>query len=248
VARAQKQIEGNNYDRRKTVMQYDEVLRKQRDVIYEQRTDVLFLETIEPTVLDMIRNTLFGVVDAHQENMADLPKALHSYFPKDVVDEAILKTEEDKKSYLWDVVEKELEDKKQKAGEKSYNDFLKAVTLRVVDTHWMQHIDGMSELRQAVGLQSYAQQNPFREYQDIGYQMFQSMIQSIQSDVTKYVLKAQVRQNTKRVQVQKPIFTSSGKTNESKKKKPVHVKKVGRNDPCPCGSGKKYKHCHGRNE
>lgn len=248
VARAQKQIEGNNYDRRKTVMQYDEVLRKQREVIYKQRTDVLYLESIEPTVREMIRSTITGLVDSHEDNPEGLMKALHSYFPKDVVDTDVLKTEADPKEYLWDRVERELEDKKEQAGEKSYNDFLKAVTLRVVDTHWMQHIDGMSELRQAVGLQSYAQQNPFREYQDIGYQMFQTMIQSIHHDVTKYVLKAQVRQNTKRVQVQKPVFTSSAKTSETKKKKPVKVKKVGRNDPCPCGSGKKYKHCHGRNE
>ncbi|HRX91525.1 MAG TPA: SEC-C metal-binding domain-containing protein, partial [Candidatus Izemoplasmatales bacterium] len=133
---------------------------------------------------------------------------------------------------------------------KIYNDFLKAVTLRVVDTYWIQHIDAMSELRQAVSLQSYGQNNPFREYQDTGFQMFEEMVFNIQSDVTRFVLKAQVRQNTERVQVAKPTYASSGKEDENKKKKPVvksDTTKVGRNDPCPCGSGKKYKYCHGRN-
>jgi len=107
----------------------------------------------------------------------------------------------------------------------------------------------MSELRQSVTLQSYGQINPFREYQELGFEMFEAMVINIQNDVTRYVLKAQVRQNTERVQVAKPISTSSGKEDDAKKKQPKKVtQKVGRNDPCPCGSGKKYKYCHGKNE
>jgi preprotein translocase subunit SecA len=119
------------------------------------------------------------------------------------------------------------------------------VVLRVVDTYWVQHIDQMSELRQSIGLRSYGQQNPLHEYQEIGFNMFEDMIASIDHDVTRYIFRARIRENLKRVQVAKPTKTSSGKE-EQTKKKPVRVKKVGRNDPCPCGSGKKYKHCHGR--
>jgi preprotein translocase subunit SecA len=143
---------------------------------------------------------------------------------------------------------KEVETKKSLANEKIYNDFLKAITLRVVDTYWVQHIDSMSELRQSVTLQSYGQINPFREYQEMGFKMFETMVQTIQSEVTRFVLKAQVRQNTERVQVAKPISTFSGKEDENRKRQPVKVQTtVGRNDPCPCGSGKKFKHCHGQN-
>jgi len=107
----------------------------------------------------------------------------------------------------------------------------------------------MSELIQAVSLQSYGQINPFREYQEQGFLMFEAMVQNIQNDVTRFVLKAQVRQNTERVQVAKPISTSSAKDDETKKRQPRKVlQKVGRNDPCPCGSGKKYKYCHGQND
>jgi len=145
-----------------------------------------------------------------------------------------------------DLYARETVNKKNLAGDKVYNDFLKAITLRVVDTFWVRHIDAMSELRQAVTLQSYGQINPFREYQEIGFRMFETMIQNIQQDVTRFVLKAQVRQNTERVQVAKPIRAISGKEDENVKKQPVRAAKtIGRNDPCPCGSGKKYKYCHG---
>ncbi len=103
----------------------------------------------------------------------------------------------------------------------------------------------MSELRQGIGLQSYAQVNPLREYQEVGFTMFNELILSIEDNVTKYVLRAVIRDNLQRVQVAKPTATHSGKEEETKRKPRVSTK-VGRNDPCPCGSGKKYKHCHGR--
>ncbi len=247
VLRAQKQIEGNNFDRRKNVLKYDEVLRKQREIIYSQRTDVLFLESIEGEVNTMIEAALSGIVENNFEDREAMFHTLNQYFTLDAIDPEILKTEEDPLDYILGVYRKDVEEKKNLAGEKNFNDFLKAVTLRVVDTYWIQHIDTMSELRQAVSLQSYGQNNPFQEYQKVGYELFSDMVANIQSDVTKYVLKAQVRQNTERVQVAKPTRTSSGKEDESVKKTPKKaVQKVGRNDPCPCGSGKKYKYCHGR--
>ncbi len=248
VLRAQRQIEGNNFDRRKTVLQYDEVLRKQREIIYTQRTDVLFKDTIEDIISSMMVQSLTRIVGSHTD-VDQLFNILNKYFAMGSIDKEILKTEEDLLSYVLEVSEKDVANKKSLAGEKAFNDFLKAITLRVVDTYWVQHIDSMSELRQAVVLQSYGQNNPFREFQQIGFEMFETMVQNIQDDVTRYVLKAQVRQNTERVQVAKPVSTYSGKEDMEVKRKPKTVtKKVGRNDPCPCGSGKKYKYCHGRND
>ncbi|MBI9008742.1 MAG: preprotein translocase subunit SecA [Tenericutes bacterium] len=249
VLRAQKQIEGNNFDRRKTVLKYDEVMRKQREIIYSQRTDILFLDSIEDIVEGMITESLTREVMSHLDEKEALIKSLVRYFPKDGFDPKILVSEEEPVEYILDSFKRNVAEKKSLAGEKIYNDFLKAITLRVVDTYWVQHIDAMSELRQAVSLQSYGQNNPFREYQDVGFEMFSDMGNNIQNDVAKYVLKAQVRQNTERVQVAKPTRMVSGKEDADVKRKPRTVqKKVGRNDPCPCGSGKKYKHCHGQND
>jgi preprotein translocase subunit SecA len=250
VMRAQHQIEGNNFDRRKTVLQYDEVLRKQRELIYNQRTDVLFHDTIEESVNVMIEASLKRALDAHADSPEETWKLLNKYFPRDVIDQKILENPEiNTTEYVFDMYKREVESKKTLATEKVYNDFLKAITLRVVDTYWVQHIDAMSELRQSVSLQSYGQINPFREFQEVGFVMFESMVHNIQDDVTKFVLKAQVRQNTERVQVANPISTYSGKEDDTRKKQPKKVvQKVGRNDPCPCGSGKKYKYCHGQND
>lgn len=248
VLRAQRQIEGNNFDRRKSVLQYDEVLRKQREIIYTQRTDVLFLDTIEELIDNMVVKTLTRIVNTN-ENVDELFTNLNKFFTLGSVDKELLKTETDRLAYVIDSYNKDVESKKNLAGQKPFNDFLKAITLRVVDTYWVQHIDSMSELRQAVILQSYGQINPFREYQEIGFSMFETMVHNIQDDVTRFVLKAQVRQNTERVQVAKPVSTYSGKEDMEVKRKPRTVQqKVGRNDPCPCGSGKKYKHCHGIND
>jgi preprotein translocase subunit SecA len=249
VLRAQHQIEGNNFDRRKTVLQYDEILRRQREIIYQQRTDVLFNESIEDSVNGMIASTINAIVSTHEQDREEAWKGLNRYFPKDALDkDLVLNKATDLSSYVNDQIKREIEAKKAIVNEKIYNDFLKAITLRVVDTYWVQHIDAMSELRQAVTLQSYGQINPFREYQEMGFKMFETMVQSIQSDVTRFVLKAQVRQNTERVQVAKPIATYSGKEDDTRKKQPIKATvNVGRNDPCPCGSGKKFKHCHGQN-
>ncbi|MDD4988260.1 MAG: preprotein translocase subunit SecA [Candidatus Izemoplasmatales bacterium] len=249
VLRAQHQIEGHNFDRRKTVLQYDEVLRKQREIIYQQRTDVLFLDSIEPLANTMIESTLDRAIQAHLNDRQALITLLNKFFPKEALDPNQLLGAVDPTETILNAYKKEINEKKTLVGDKIYNDFLKAVTLRVVDTYWVQHIDAMSELRQSVGLQSYAQINPFREYQEMGFQMFETMVENIQNDVTRFVLKAQVRQNTERVQVAKPMSMSSGKEDETRKRTPIKVtQKVGRNDPCPCGSGKKYKYCHGRNE
>ncbi len=254
VERAQKQIEGNNFDRRKTVLQYDEVNRRQREVIYAQRKDILFKDDIKDIAMGMVERSVQNMIASHintdskdqMVNEKELYKALEGrYFAPNVLSRSKLKdTKENVYSYLMEVINEDVELKESKFQDGKFNEFLKAVILRVVDTYWVQHIDQMSELRQGIVLQSYAQMNPLREYQDTGFRMFNEMIVSIDEDVTRYVLRAQIRDNMQRVQVAKPTHTSSGK--EETKRKPRTSKKVGRNDPCPCGSGKKFKNCHGK--
>ena len=255
VERAQLQIEGNNFDRRKTVLQYDEVLRKQREVIYGQRRDILFLDSIIEIVDEMVERTINTIVNNHvnfddkvaKVNRDDLYKVINGkYFAPDVVSISKLENEPGVViEYLMGLVKENIKDKIDKFSDEKFNEFLKVVVLRVVDTYWVQHIDQMSELRQGVGLQSYAQVNPLREYQEVGFTMFRDLILSIEDNVTKYVLRAVIRDNLTRVQVAKPTMTHSGKEEDTKRKPRVSTK-VGRNDPCPCGSGKKYKHCHGQ--
>ena len=254
VERAQKQIEGNNFDRRKTVLSYDEVNRRQREVIYAQRKDILFKEDIKDIAMGMVERSIENIISSHIDmdskdqkiNEKELYKALEGrYFAPNVLSRSKLKdTKEKVYNYLMEVINEDISVKETKFQDGKFNEFLKAVILRVVDTYWVQHIDQMSELRQGIVLQQYAQMNPLREYQDTGFKMFNEMIVSIDEDVTRYVLRAQIRDNMQRVQVAKPTHTSSGK--EESKRKPRTSKKVGRNDPCPCGSGKKYKNCHGR--
>ncbi len=255
VERAQGQIEGNNFDRRKTVLQYDEVLRKQREVIYGQRRDILFKESIIDIVHGMLERAMNTKINSYVDYSGKSPvvtgdelyKVLDGkYFNPGLVSKSRLKdSPEAVYEYVISLVNKDIKEKIEKFSIDKFNEFLKVVVLRVVDTYWVQHIDQMSELRQGIGLQSYAQMNPLREYQEVGFTMFSDLIISIEENVARYVLRAVIRDNLQRVQVAKPTATHSGKE-EDTKRKPRVVSKIGRNDPCPCGSGKKYKQCHGR--
>lgn len=255
IRSSQKQIEGNNFDRRKNVLQYDEVLRKQREIIYEQRRDILMLDSVtdiaEGILSRHLESTVRQFIDPESKTPVLRVKEVFQALDGQLFNPgAIEKSDisEDVEKTLNRVIEIGLADlhaKAHKIGEEKYNEFLKVVMLRVVDTYWVQHIDQMSELRQSIGLRSYAQQNPLREYQEIGFEMFEDMVASIEGDVSRYLLRAVIRDNLERVQVAKPTSTYSGKE-EMQKRKPRTSQKVGRNDPCPCGSGKKYKHCHGR--
>ena len=254
IERAQKQIEGNNYDQRKSVLKYDEVMRRQREVIYKQRRDILFNESIEDTIFNIIDETIDRVLDLHtiiskslslekEELFKDLDGR---YFPKgylrlEDLDGNIPEVREN----LILAYHQCIDEKKSKVPAEIFQEFYKAVMLRVVDIYWMRHIDTMSDLRQAVSLQGYAQKDPFVEYQEQGYRLFQDLVQNIQNDTTAYILRAEVRQNSEREQVMKATGTNRGETEKRKPKTNLGVTKVGRNDPCPCGSGKKYKYCHG---
>ncbi len=254
VKRAQSQIEGNNFDRRKTVLQYDEVLRKQREIIYKQRRDILTLESVYDIALDIVKRHIERMVVEYTDTENKTPTLDKKAFLEAVEGKFIDATQVDRAlitsdssltlTYLLTMIETNFQTKLTQFGQEKFNEFLKVVLLRVVDTYWVQHIDQMSELRQSIGLRSYGQINPLSEYQEVGFQMFEDMIASIERDTTRYILRAQIRDNLQRVQVAKPTKATSGKE-EEEKKQPVRKEKIGRNDPCPCGSGKKYKHCHG---
>ena len=255
---AQKRVEGNNFDRRKSVVEYDEVLRKQREIIYGQRKDVLFKESVENTILKMMDSVTNRFVDKYvveekKSRTIDLERMekefLRVFFNLGTFEEDTFegKSVEEVKQIVKDKFLSNLDEKKGYFPDEIYQEFLKVILLKVVDRYWMNHIDQMSSLRQSVGLKSYAQLNPLREYQELGFEMFNDMIASIENDVVLNINRAQIRDNLQREEVAKPTGTSSGK--EEVKRRPVKkAQKVGRNDPCPCGSGKKYKQCCGRDE
>jgi preprotein translocase subunit SecA len=252
VERAQTQIEGNNFDRRKTVLQYDEVLRQQREVIYKQRMDVLFSDNVIDFLKPMVSNTLENILSKHwdeanENNKMDVYNAFNNvYFSAATLNkEDIKSTYAETLNHLNELSFVLINKKFENVSEQQKNNALTGILLRIVDTYWIEHIDRMYELRQGIGLQSYAQKNPLREYKEAGFTMFNDMIQSLQESVTRTILRARVHFDQQREQVAKPLATHSGKE-EAKKPKTIHVVKIGRNDPCPCGSGKKYKQCCGR--
>ena len=257
IESAQRKVEGYNFDNRKSVVEYDEVLRKQREVIYKQRNDILFLDDMEPVVLKMMdsvvtrRIPMYYTVD-HKTEVFDKERFnkefVRMFFNLTTVDEDEFddKSLTELQTYVIDKFHEGLDDKKEIVPLEQFREFLKVVLLRVIDRHWMEHIDQMSSLRQSIRLQSYAQLNPLREYQEIGFEMFNNMIASIEDEVVQLINRAQVQQNLQREEVAKPTGTSGG-SDDTTKRKPVKAgEKVGRNDPCPCGSGRKYKHCCGQ--
>ncbi|GGC86519.1 preprotein translocase subunit SecA [Enterococcus wangshanyuanii] len=263
VESAQKRVEGNNYDTRKNVLQYDDVMREQREVIYAQRLEVIMEENeLTETLLNMVKRTISRVVESHTqlekenwnlEGIVDF--ASSTLVHEDSISKADIegKSPEEIKEYLVKRAQEVYDTKaEQLNGTEQLLEFQKVVILRVVDTKWTDHIDAMDQLRQSVGLRAYGQNNPLVEYQTEGYNMFEEMIGAIEYEVTRLFMKSEIRQNVQREQVAQGEASHQGddeepQSNTSAKKKPVHVEeKIGRNDPCPCGSGKKYKNCHGK--
>ena len=258
VESAQRKIEGYNFDRRKSVVEYDEVLRKQREIIYGQRKDILFKEDMEPIILKMFNSVVTRLIPTYQdyeskkERLVDVEKFMSEFIPKYFNQGTFEEYEfngvsvEEAQTIVYDKLVEKLHEKRDLVPVEAYQEFMKVILLRTVDKFWMDHIDQMSSLRQSIGLQSYAQINPLREYQSIGYDMFTEMIANIENEVTIYASRAVLRDNLQREEVAKPTGTHSG-NDEPLKRKPVvnKTEKVGRNDPCPCGSGKKYKKCCG---
>lgn len=258
VTNAQTRIEGANYDSRKNVLKYDDVIRKQRELFYDQRMHIIKDKTIEPIVNNLIKAGVENAAFAHMEqvghgkyniNDEEITKEFNNqFFGQGAVDIGVIQTLDENQicDYLTDIAFKKLEEKKAMFEDEIYQEFLKVVVLRVFDTHWTEHIDKMSELRQGVSLQSYAQQNPFQIYQKEGVELFNKMMRNIETDVLKYLMRAQISSNLEREEVNKNTVTNDSKGGEIKRAPQKNLVTVGRNDLCPCGSGKKYKYCHGR--
>ena len=256
VEGAQKRVEGNNYDTRKNILQYDDVIREQREIIYAERQQVIMEENdLTDTLMAMVKRTISRNVDAHTMTVEaewNLPAIVafagNALVHEDAVtvDDFKGKTPDEMKDFLYKLAEGVLAKKQEIINSKEQMlEFQKVVILRVVDNNWTDHIDAMDQLRQSVGLRSYGQNNPLVEYQTEGYTMFEQMINEIEFEATRLFMKAEIRQNVQREQV------AGGQAQQeaeepAKPQQPIHVKKVGRNDPCPCGSGKKYKNCHGK--
>ncbi len=260
VESAQKRVEGNNFDARKRILEYDEVLRKQREIIYNERNSIIDEEDSSQVVDAMLRSTLQRSINYYINTADDEPE----YQPFiDYINDIFLqegditeydikgKDAEDIFEVVWAKIEAAYQSQKD-ILEEQMNEFERMILLRSIDSHWTDHIDTMDQLRQGIHLRSYAQQNPLRDYQNEGHELFDIMMQNIEEDTCKFILKSvvQVEDNIEREKTTefgeaKLVSAEDGK--EKVKPKPI-VKgdQVGRNDDCPCGSGKKFKNCHGK--
>ncbi len=253
IEQAQRRVEGNNFDIRKTLLQYDDVINQQREYIYEKRNVILDSESIHDVILEHMDNYVAELVDSHimpegfltEKDLSEILETVNELLRKsiDMIDVKDREVEE-LKQYLYEKIKEEYETKLKETPVEVSNEFEKAIALRVIDVHWMEHINTMSHLREGIHLRSYAQENPLRAYTTEGYQLFEQLLNTIDRETTKYLVKAEIRQNIERKQVAKGEAVNN--SDETKKKNPKKATKVGRNDLCPCGSGKKYKQCCGK--
>ena len=258
VEAAQKRVEGNNYDTRKQVLQYDDVMREQREIIYSQRYDVITADRdLAPEIHAMIKRTINRVVDNHARAKQDekleaiLNFARYNLLPEDSISLSDLKVLSDQaiKDELYQRALKVYDSQVAKLrDEEAVKEFQKVLILRVVDNKWTDHIDALDQLRNAVGLRGYAQNNPVVEYQAEGFRMFNDMIGSIEFDVTRLMMKAQIHEQ-ERPQAERHISTTAARNiaaQQTELPADLDLSQVKRNDLCPCGSGKKFKNCHGK--
>ena len=255
IENAQKKVEARNFDIRKHVLQYDDVMNKQREVIYAQRRQVLEGENLRDQILEMISDTMEIMLDIYTSNSQypeewdfdGLEKYAQKFFlPKNglKIDDPEQLTREKLKGMLMDIALRVYHEREEKIGSEQMRELERVILLRVVDMKWMEHIDNMDQMRQGIGLRAYGQEDPVRAYQKEGYDMFQEMIASIKEDTVKYLYNVQLEQAPVRERVARPVEASHGEQQKKTVKK--DGRKIGRNDPCPCGSGKKYKKCCGR--
>ena len=258
IENAQKRVEANNFEIRKNVLRYDDVMNKQREIIYGQRKQVLDGMDIKQTVLNMLRESIGNHVSLafSEQDKSDGERRLDAlrscegtYFPRGAVDAASLSglSADELTDRFYDAAEQYYEAKETAVTSPIMRELERVVLLRVVDEYWMDHIDAMSELRQAIRLQSYGNNKPIDVYKQESLTMFEDMISAIQGETVRRIFSARIKTEAevKRERVAEGLVaTTAG--DGSVKKQPRKVQKIGRNDPCPCGSGKKYKQCCGR--
>ncbi len=252
IESAQKKLESNNFSIRKHVLQYDNVMNKQREVIYGERRKVLEEKDLKEDILSMVKSVIERAVDVYTRQSEDVAEwdlvGLITYLEGIFLPKNALKIEEIKSlnkenliDKLYGIAVERYNKKEEEIGPETFREVERVILLQVVDKKWMDHIDAMDQLRQGISLRAYGQEDPVRAYQNEGFDMFEEMIHSIQEDTVKYLFHIRKPDNMQRKRVVDPTATN-------KKQQPVvKKKKIGRNEPCPCGSGKKYKKCCGRN-
>ena len=251
---AQKKVEGNNFDIRKQLLQYDDVMNNQREIIYARRNEILDNDSIHESTLNLLKNHVKDIVDDHliesnklsANDYDEILETVNENLLKQhriAISEIKGKEPSEVTELIQELVIKDYEEKLKDIPEEIVDEFEKAITLKVIDNYWMEHISIMDHLREGIGLRGYANEDPLQAYTMEGYDLFDLMLTRINKDVSMYLLKAEVRQNIERKEAVKKTITNDGKET---KKLQAHVKKIGRNDPCPCGSGKKYKQCCGK--
>ncbi len=252
IETAQKRVEGNNYDIRKSLLDYDNVLNEQRDIIYNKRNEIIDNESISPTVIDTFKETINVLCENHiapeghltENDKSEIVEYVNTNFLKKQnlkVEDIIDLKDKDVPEYISSLVIKDYEEKVK--GLPVRNEFERAISLRVIDSNWVEHMNTMEHLKEGIGLRGYSQTNPVQAYTMEGFELFDKLLDKIDNDISVFLLKAEIRQNTEMKQ------TIKGSANDGKEKiksTPKKVTKIGRNDPCPCGSGKKYKQCCGK--
>ena len=253
IERAQKKIESNNFGTRKNLLEYDQVNNDQREIIYAERRKVLDGDDMHDQILSMIDDVVSGVIGEDQDysewDFREVHELLCPIIPLEHVtpeEGAKVRNKKDYKEYLTEKArdlyaakESEFENPEQ------FREIERVALLRTIDRKWMDHIDDMDQLRQGIGLQAYGQRDPLVEFKMVGFEMFNDMTESIQEDTLKILYHVKIEQKVEREQVAKVTGTNKDDTAVKAPKKRVAAK-VYPNDPCPCGSGKKYKQCHGR--
>ena len=252
IETAQKRVEGNNYDIRKSLLDYDNVLNEQREIIYNKRNEIIDNESISQTVMDTFKETINVLCENHiapeghltENDKSEIVEYVNTNFLKKQnlkVEDIIDLKDKDVPEYISSLVIKDYEEKVK--GHPVRNEFERAISLRVIDSNWVEHMNTMEHLKEGIGLRGYSQTNPVQAYTMEGFELFDKLLDKIDNDISVFLLKAEIRQNTEMKQ------TIKGSANDGKEKiksTPKKVTKIGRNDPCPCGSGKKYKQCCGK--
>ena len=257
IEQAQRKVEGNNYDARKSLLDYDNVMNEQREIIYARRNEILDQESIKDRTQETFRTNITYLVNSHiepegyltEDDKSEIIEYLNTNLIKttklDVKEIIDMKTEGEVIDYLTEKVKEDYNEKVKDIPEEVINEFEKAIALRVIDEAWIDHIGAMEHLREGIYLRGYAQTNPLQAYTLEGYELFDDLMAGISSNISIYLLKAEVRQNTERKEQRSNTIVHD--THIKQKGQPIKKdKKVGRNDLCPCGSGKKYKQCCGK--
>lgn len=255
IEQAQKRVEGNNFDMRKQILQYDDVMNKQREIMYAKRNEILDSESVHESIIktfkDYINLTIYSHITSEGTIATDAYEKLIKTFNDNLIkrDKIKLKDIEGKTAgeideLITTAVINEYELKIDDIPNEVVNEFEKAISLRVVDTHWMEHINVMSHLKEGIGLRGYAQENPLQAYTVEGFDLFDNMLDLIDQNISLFLINSEIRQNIERKEVAKG--TAVENNDSDSKRNPVKVNKIGRNDKCPCGSGKKYKQCCGK--